>query len=313
MLKYQMVSIVAVVCVTWGVARAIPPPWSIEEWKSDADLILIARTMKVEPANGVPGANNRIGIEPVEVLKGKTATTQPKAGEEKDPTLHVLFPKPPPPARGPIRIHQAGALGRPNPREGEFALIFLKKGRQARHFTIALGSFGYIALRTGTKPQKEAVEKRIRMHREWCARIKKEKIRTVMDAYYARTTAFIERIATLRGEVVRKPPPKTGLSPNGDDREYYVLDVGGETLPAGRRSAVEGVILQPSQIVPAETFEKHKTRRVVVEGVFVAGKPHKAPADGARKRPGVKKPVLRGSGFRAYAIRPAARKPAKKK
>ena len=99
--------IVAIVLTACGFARAIPPPWSIEEWKSKADLILIARTMKIEPVKDVRGVNSSIGIEPVEILKGKVDEAEEKAGALN---LRVLFFKPLP-ARGHGGVRGVGAQG----------------------------------------------------------------------------------------------------------------------------------------------------------------------------------------------------------
>jgi len=310
MWTHRVSVIAALVCVACGSAQAIPAPWSIEEWKGKADLIVIARTTTAAPANAVRGANRCIGIEPVEVLKGKLPKPQGKAGKEDGSRLQVLFFQPPPPVPGPIQRRAVGGPGHPDPKEREFALIFLKKGPRPRQFAVTMGSFGYVGLRTGTRQQTQALAKRLRMYRKWCERIGKKEIRAAMDGYYAKTLALVGRIATLHGTVIRKPWTKTLESWHAGGGEYYVLDVGRAALPAGRRSAKEGVILRPSQAVPADALEKHKARRVVVEGLFVEPRPYTPPPDSAEQRPAGKEPILRGGGFQAYAIRPADRKPA---
>ena len=187
----RTVSILAVLALlAGGVAGAIPPPWTIEEAKGKADLIFIAKTAKIEPVENVPGANRRVGIEPVLVLKGK---------HEKRPApakLALLFFQRPEPKPGPIRAHSIGGVGYPKPREGDIALMFLRKDRQKEgHFRIACGSFGYVRLNAKTKDELAAVRKRIAMYQQWCQRIKDENVRTAMEDAYQKTLAFLEKAA----------------------------------------------------------------------------------------------------------------------
>jgi len=101
---------------------------------------------------------------------------------------------------------------------------------------------------------------------------------------------------TLEGLVLRKGWTKSYESWNAGGSEYFVLDVGDAAIK--ERSAIEGVILRPSQQTPSDAFAKLTGKRVKVVGTFVSGKPY-VPADGEEQYPiaDAGGPQSRGSGF----------------
>ena len=193
--------------LTCSLAQAIPPPWYIEEIKAKADLILLAKTTKIERVDNTKGVNRRIGIEPIQVLKG-TIPKQEKKGD-KASRIYLLFRKPPEPeGKGMIRPHIVGGVGNPRPAEAETALIFLRKHRKENHFTAAAGSFGYISLITGPEKDLARLKKRIKNWRHWCTRIKHEELRKAMYAYYEEAVAFAERHPGQEAKVPERSPQR---------------------------------------------------------------------------------------------------------
>lgn len=77
---------------------------------------------------------------------------------------------------------------------------------------------------------------------------------------------------TLTGTVIRKPWAKTAESWMAGGSEYYVLDVGDAEVE--ERSAIEGVILRPSDKVLFDSFEQYINRRVEVTGEYVEARPY---------------------------------------
>ena len=88
-MKCVSMTIAVGVVLACGPALAIPPPWTLEETKAQADLVVIARMTKVEPVQDLQRANSRIGFEPVEVLKGQLDQKKPE-----DSKVFLLFSRP---------------------------------------------------------------------------------------------------------------------------------------------------------------------------------------------------------------------------
>ena len=191
---------VAVLVLAFRAAEAIPPPWTIEELKAKADLILIAKTTKAQAVANAPGANRKIGIVPVQILKGKL-------GEEgKDAKLFLLFSKPVERVGpGGIRMHVMGGVGHPKPRDGETALVFLRKGREPGCYSVAGGSFGYLSLTAKTKEDRAALEKRIDRYLQWGERIRDAQVRDALAAVYQKTLAHMRRAAPRKGKATTLP------------------------------------------------------------------------------------------------------------
>ena len=190
-MKWVSTLVVIATLLACGSAVAIPPPWTLEETKAGADLVVIARTTRIEPVEGVRGADSRIGLEPAEVLKGKL---QPRA---KDTKLYLLYKRPERrPGPGGIERRVMGGTGQPKPQEGQTALIFLRKDpSRPDSFRAVCGSFGYIPLSAAGDAEREAVKKRIKMHSDWCARIGNAEIRKAMEGYYAKAAAHANQDA----------------------------------------------------------------------------------------------------------------------
>lgn len=168
-------------------ALAIPPPWTLEAAKAGADVVLIAKTAKIEPVQGVRGVNAKVGLEPVEVLKGKLEPTA------KDARPFLLYARPKRQAGpGGIERRVIGGTGQPAPQEGQTALLFLRRDRiEPDGFRAVCGSFGYVVLSAASQQGREAVKKRIRMHADWCAKIGDAEARKAMEGYYAKASAFV--------------------------------------------------------------------------------------------------------------------------
>ena len=170
-------------------ARAIPPPWLLEEMKAKSDLILVARMTKTEEAANAGRYNSRIGFQPVEILKGKIDKKK-----DEEPKLFVLYYKPPEILHA-FRPHVIGGTGNPRPADGELALIFLKKAAKDKHFTVACGSFGYVSLKAATPEELAKVRQRLAGYRKTCERIKDKKVRQAMDSYYQKTLELLQKQA----------------------------------------------------------------------------------------------------------------------
>ena len=129
----------------------------------------------------------------------------------------------------------------------------------------------------------------------------------------------------LTGKVIKKPWVKSFESWNAGGSEYYVLDVGDQTVPGQasngqssatsshipqeQRSAREGVILRPSEAITFEDFRKYVGKRVIVTGSYLPGKPYKPTPGKIEQMPISMDPMtgetvypIRGSGFRVDKI-----------
>jgi len=177
---------VLVLLVVAGTAGAIPPPWTLEEAKGNADLVLIAKMAKVSPVEGVRGADHKVSLKPVQVLKGDVVV-----GEDA-PDLFLLFTQPQPRVGpGGIRAHAMGGTGHPVPVEGETALVFLRKAEPERHYRVVCGKFGYVSLSSSNPQQLAEVTKRLNLYRGWCERIEDASIRKAMTGYYDKVLALL--------------------------------------------------------------------------------------------------------------------------
>jgi hypothetical protein len=169
-----------------GTAGAIPPPWTLEEAKGNADLVLIAKMAEVSPVEGIRGADHKVSLKPVQVLKGDLTV-----GEDT-PNMFLLFTKPQPRVGpGGIRAHVVGGTGHPVPVEGESALVFLRKAEPERHYSIVCGKFGYVSLSSSNPQQLAEVTKRLNLYRGWCERIEDANIRKAMTGYYDRVLSLL--------------------------------------------------------------------------------------------------------------------------
>lgn len=179
-------------------AHAIPPPWLLEGMKARSSLILIARTTKGADVRNVAGINRKIGLKPVEFLKGKIAR---KDGRE--PKLALLYYQRPKvlDAFRPMRV---GGTGHPKPADDELALVFLKKDKRKGEFRAVCGSFGYVSLDASTPEKLVAVKKSIEGYRRWCARIKSAALRKAMNGYYQATLDFVDKQAKKADEEAKK-------------------------------------------------------------------------------------------------------------
>jgi hypothetical protein len=172
-----------------GGAAAIPPPWTLEEAKAKADLVLIARTTTARKLKSGTGVNMEIGLRPIRVLKGRA----PKTAEEA-PTLRLAFHQPPK-AHGNIRPRVVGGTGHPKPADGETALVFLRRRGKNEPLRVVCGKFGYVSLSTGTKEARDRVEQRLARYRKWCERIGDAKLRQAMEGYYDAVLEHVRKTA----------------------------------------------------------------------------------------------------------------------
>lgn len=106
---------------------------------------------------------------------------------------------------------------------------------------------------------------------------------------------------TLTGAIVRKPWAKTAESWMAGGGDYYVLDVGDAEIE--ERSALEGVILRPSDRQYLESFDRYVGRRVEVTGEYVEAKPY-VPQSPMESYPMDMdgNPLPRGAGFKVCEI-----------
>ena len=210
--------------------HAIPPPWSIEEMKAGADLVVIARTNTASHVTDAGRFNRKIGIVPLHVLKGELPqrVRKPAAAE-----LYLLYFVPEPPkGDGPVP-RRVGGVGNPEPGDREPALIFLQKyGQKEDHFTVRGGSFGYISLAKTAESDLAAVAKRISHYRKWCERIKDTRVREAMNGYYQKALAFAKRRRprTKPGKPGQEPKIPVPRGWTSEKRRVKVATPQGETL-----------------------------------------------------------------------------------
>jgi hypothetical protein len=170
-----------------GAAMALPPPWTLEEAKAKADLVLIVKTTKSRELKPKAGVNTAIGLRPIRTLKG----TVP---ENKDELLLAFHRKPK--ARGKIVQRRIiGGTGHPKPADGEVALVFLRRQGKEKHFRVVCGSYGYVSLDATKKDELAAIEKRIAMYVKWCDKVKDEKLRKAMKGYYKAALEHVRKLA----------------------------------------------------------------------------------------------------------------------
>ena len=196
---HSWITIAAVALFTCRAVQAIPPPWTIEEMKAKADLVVIAKMATVEPVTDIRGFNRKIRIVPLEVLKGQIAEERHEKGTSRK--LDLLFAKREKP-KGKIVPVVVGGLGKPEPKTEETALVFLKKRAKEGLCTVVAGKFGYLSMGTGAGEELAAFKKRIGLYQGWCKRIEDEKNRHAMEAYYQKALDF----SAKQGERGSKPP-----------------------------------------------------------------------------------------------------------
>ncbi len=177
MKKLSALLVAALILAACRSAVAIPPPWKLEKEKGESDLILIVKTGETKPVANIAGANHKVTIEAVEVLKGEF----PKPADDTQPVILFHQQQPKNPA---IRMHIAGT-GHPKIGTGQTALAFLRKDpKHPGCYRVNCGSFGYVVLDTKTEKELAAIEKRLRTYQAWSAKIKDETTRLVMESYY---------------------------------------------------------------------------------------------------------------------------------
>ncbi len=132
------------------------------------------------------------------------------------------------------------------------------------------------------------------MTRSWLFQIEAKKMETAQmkQPYFTNCSE-----TTLTGTVIKKPWAKTAESWMAGGSEYYVLDVGDGEVE--ERSALEGVILRPSDNVSFESFEEYIDRKVEVTGEYVEARPY-IPQSPMESDPTDMNgnPLPRGAGFK---------------
>lgn len=114
-------------------------------------------------------------------------------------------------------------------------------------------------------------------------------------------SAINNPLSTLRGTVVRKLAAKNSETWMAGGSEYYVLDVGNFPIEIEQRSALEGVILRPSETV--ESFAEYVGKSVEVRGYYVEAQPY-VPQSPMESYPVDRNgnPLPTGAGFKVEAI-----------
>lgn len=108
-------------------------------------------------------------------------------------------------------------------------------------------------------------------------------------------------LVSLTGIVMEKPWSKSAESWIAGDSNYYVLDVG--ELEIEKRSAQEGVILRPSDVISVAEFAEYIGKKVEVKGEYVDAKPYQPKSAYESYPMGIDgKPLPRGEGFKVYEI-----------
>ena len=173
-------------------SHALPPPWQIEREKGAADLIVIAKTTKSTPSSDVPKFDSKIGLRPVDVLKGPADAKQAVKG--KDVTLFIVYSKPAPPKTvGAPAPQMIGGLGQPKVRDADVALVFLKKTDRKGHYQVVCGSLGYVSLLVRKEGDAPSLKNTLGGLRQACAHMEDPKARSRMEQYYQKALEHVDK------------------------------------------------------------------------------------------------------------------------
>lgn len=187
------------VLMAYATAQAIPPPRMMEKDKAAADLIIIAKTTTASIVqNAAPGGYRemRIGLEPIEVLKGKLPE---KDGKKLQ--LAMLYLQRRPAGGGPV-VPMVDGGGQPKPANGETALIFLvQRPPEASFFSAAGSAFGYISLEVATKADLDKLKRHIGWSRKFCEKLNKTD-RKAMNGYYDKAILVASKLLATSWQLV---------------------------------------------------------------------------------------------------------------
>ena len=188
-------AVVALLAV--NAAEALPPPWHIETSKAKADLVLIAKVGKPEPASDMKRINRRAALEPIQALKGELPEKDEKTG--KRPPIHVYYYEPPTEGENPQR-HIVGIPVDPTPTQDETVMVFLRTHPRDKKFRVTCGVFGYVRLSTASDKEMAALRKRIAEFRKWGKRMQDAKLRDALGEYYDKALAAADKLAEERAK-----------------------------------------------------------------------------------------------------------------
>jgi len=214
-MKQKVVMLSAGMLLAGGTTvHAIPPPWTLEEAKAAADLVLIAQVESVEQQHTNEYLNAAARLSVIKTLKG---TLPSRAGAEETggaAGLVVVYHSTPPAKQRvpdgaggpgvapvkvpPIRPMAIGGAGEPRIKAGDTALVFLKKrpGEQG-DYAVAVGSFGYVALDTASPEDMAKLKERLSRYADWAKheQVKDRQIGVTMQRYYAEAMAMAAELA----------------------------------------------------------------------------------------------------------------------
>lgn len=190
--KYVLLCSVFVLFSWSQLAHGLPPPWGLEEMKSKADLIAMAKTTKIEIVKDVRHFNRKFLIKIIKVLKADPANRE--RDKDDDSRAEVFFLQPEAPkVQGEFQAVQIGGTGHPRPAAGEPALVFLKRLEERGRYSVVCGRFGYITLKADSKKERAELSQTIERHRQWSEKIRDERARQAMVGYYREAAAFVAK------------------------------------------------------------------------------------------------------------------------
>ena len=187
--------------VACQVAGAMPPPWTLDEAKANAEVVVLARIGPVEMPPADKGGTGRAAFGAVQKLKGEPGVT----GEGDGPFLTFQVP--------PSMVMVAGYMTFV-PEQGETVLLFLSAAKtyeavgdkrvareQPGYYTAAAGGTGFMRLdREGRR--------RLYVTDEYLSRMKPEAAQA-LEGYYAQARQYVAPKIELD---VQQLPGAEGLS-----------------------------------------------------------------------------------------------------
>ncbi|MEY3870974.1 MAG: hypothetical protein ACRCT1_14760 [Microcoleaceae cyanobacterium] len=111
----------------------------------------------------------------------------------------------------------------------------------------------------------------------------------------------LQKYVELTGIIIHKNAVKNTETWIAGGSDYYVLDVGDR--PITQRTAEEGVILRPSEIITEKKLAEFVGKRVKIQGIYVPSRPY-IPKHSWESYPMdfQGNPLPTGGGFKVYGI-----------
>jgi len=173
------------------VAHAIPPPWLIEEWKAEADVIAIGRATEIDTVIDVGHFNRRVGVDIIKVLKTDVNVPDQDTCEDRQANVFYSTNHDNPTIIDGLECWSTGGIPDPTPAVGEIVLVFLKRLEGKDEFSFVSGNPDYIRLSSRSEEELYRVTQNITQCRESSEKIENDKLREAMVDYYCQAIVIV--------------------------------------------------------------------------------------------------------------------------